>query len=270
MESIFSYTVTVLFGLLVGSFLNVCIFRIPREESIVTPPSHCPRCFTTLSPLDLVPVLAWTFYGRRCRYCGKIISFRYPLIEILNALLFVLAMRAYGPGATLGLVAAFLSALVVITMIDFDFQIIPNSITYPAMVIGLCLHGLVPLVAPGASMAFLGVKLDIVTSLSGMALAGGLLWLISVLSGGGMGMGDAKLAGAIGALFGPKIAIISLFISFFLGAGLGLILIITGLKRRKDYIPFGPYIAVATALVLLAGPEPLVGLYWSLLPRPWV
>lgn len=268
MESIFFYTVTVVFGLLVGSFLNVCIFRIPRGESIVTPPSHCPRCFTTLSPMDLVPVLAWTFYGRRCRYCGNKISFRYPLVEMFNAILFVFAMKVYGPGASLGLVAAFLSALVVITMIDIDFQIIPNSITYPCMVLGLAIHGLVPLVFPGATLGFLGVKLDIVDSVSGLALAGGLLWLICVLSGGGMGMGDAKLAAAIGALFGPKIAIIALFISFFLGAGIGLLLILTGLKRRKDYIPFGPYIAIATAIVLLAGPEPLTVIYWSLIPRP--
>lgn len=275
----FFYSATVIFGLLVGSFLNVCIFRIPRGESIVTPPSHCPRCFATLSPIDLVPILAWIFYGRRCKYCGKKISIRYPLIETLNAILFVLVMRAYildiSPNSVASfpsalLVAAFLAALVVVTMIDIDFQIIPNSITYPFMVLGLAIHGIVPRVLPGAFLGFIGVKLDIMTSVAGLALAGGLLWLISVLSGGGMGMGDAKLAAAIGAVFGPKIAIISLFISFFLGAVIGLLLILTGLKRRKDYIPFGPYIAIATAIVLLAGPEPLAGFYWSLVPRPWM
>ncbi|PKK91760.1 MAG: prepilin peptidase [Candidatus Wallbacteria bacterium HGW-Wallbacteria-1] len=265
METFFLF-VTIAVGLLVGSFLNVCIFRVPRGESVVTPSSHCPKCFATLTPLDLVPVLTWVLAGRRCRYCGFKVSSRYPFIEMLTGSLFGLSYLVFGPGLELVIACAICAVLVVVTMIDIDFQIIPNTITFTWIIIALLLHLFLSWLFPGLSLTRLGIVADPVTSFAGIAAGGGLLWLIAVLSRGGMGMGDVKLAAALGASFGPKIVLITLFISFFLGAGVGMLLILVGLKRRKDYIPFGPYIALAAVIVILVGPDAIAQFYWKVVP----
>lgn len=261
----FFLLISIIVGLLTGSFLNVCIFRIPRDESVVFPSSHCPGCFTTLNALDLIPLLAWFFYGRRCRYCGKLISFRYPAMEIITAILFAAAFMKYGIGLSFFVVLILMGYFIVVTMIDYDFQVIPDSINWPFFFVGLIIHGLVGYFSPGMTFDNINIVFSLKTSILGALTGGGLLWLIAVLSNGGMGMGDVKFALAIGSFLGPLVTLQILFISFFLGAFFGVFFILLKIKKRKDYIPFGPYIAAAAVIVLLVGAENMSKLYWYLM-----
>ncbi|MFQ3574339.1 MAG: prepilin peptidase, partial [Thermodesulfovibrionales bacterium] len=134
---VFEIVGVVIIGLVVGSFLNVCIYRIPRGKDIVSPPSACPNCETKIRPYDNIPVLSYIILRGRCRYCNNSISFKYPLIEILNALLYYLCYQSFGLGFHLLIIFAFVSSMIVITFIDLEFQIIPDAITLPGIIIGL-------------------------------------------------------------------------------------------------------------------------------------
>jgi leader peptidase (prepilin peptidase)/N-methyltransferase len=209
--------------------------------------------------------LAWLFYGRRCRYCGKKISFRYPAMEIATAVLFALAFLKYNIGISFFIVLLLMGYFIVVTMIDYDFQVIPDSINWPFFFVGLIIHGLLGYFAPGLVFENINVVFSLKTSLFGALAGGGLLWLIAVLSNGGMGMGDVKFALAIGSFLGPVVTLQVLFISFFLGAFFGIFFILLRIKKRKDYIPFGPYIAAAAVIVILAGSQNISKLYWYLM-----
>lgn len=227
-------------GLLVGSFLNVCIYRIPKGESIAYPSSHCPRCSHSLGPSELIPVGSWVFQRGRCRACGEGISFRYPLVELITALLFLglsVILRSEPP---VKVISAFTMAaiLVVVSFIDLDTKRIPNVITYPAAVFFLAISSL-----PG------GMGLQ--SSILGLAIGGGVLLLVVLLSKGGMGMGDAKLTAVIGAAFGWPIALYSIFLGSLLGSVIGLILLALRRIERKQPIPFGPFLAVGSCLAWL-------------------
>lgn len=246
------------FGLLIGSFLNVCIYRLPRGESIIAPSSRCPRCATRLAAVDLVPVLSHLTLGGRCRYCGTPVSFRYSAVELLTGLTLACAFLRFGPTPAFLAAATLLAGLLVETFVDLDCQIIPDEISVGGTALGLVIAALVSLY-PGYAETGLAVGLP--DALAGAFAGFFLLQAISFLSRGGMGGGDVKLAAMLGAFLGLKGGLLALLLASVIGGVTGLFFIATGLRSRKDLVPFGPYIALGAALVLFAGPDALVARY---------
>ncbi len=236
-----------LFGLVVGSFLNVCIYRIPRGESIAFPGSHCTGCGTPLRPRDLIPVASYLSLGGRCRHCKRAISPRYPLVELTTAGLIVLQGWRRESFVSFFLYAALTAVLIVVTMIDFDHQIIPDGLVLVIAALGLVrlMTVLLPQRGPAA----------LLDSAVGFLLGGGLFFLIAAVSRGGMGGGDVKLAAALGLWFGWKQQLLLMFMAFVLGALVSAALLATRVKGRKEGIPFGPFLAVSAYLVSLFGDE---------------
>ncbi|NMA14812.1 MAG: prepilin peptidase [Clostridia bacterium] len=236
-----------LFGLLVGSFLNVCIYRIPRGESIVWPPSHCALCGVKLKPIDLVPLAGFLLLRGRCRYCQGKISGRYPLVELLTGALFALIFHMYGGQPALVTLLFLTALLLVISFIDIDYYRIPNS---------LIIFGFVGGIVFQIFASFVPVK----DAFLGLFVGGGLLFLIALCSRGGMGGGDIKLAALIGFFLGWRMILMVLFGAAFFASLVGLMLIAGKRKTRKDPIPFGPFLGIGAFLALVWG-EQLMGLY---------
>ena len=238
--------VSFVLGAVIGSFLNVCIWRIPEEKSIVFPSSHCPKCGTSIRPYDNIPILSWLALRGRCRDCGEAISPRYPLVELLTGLLSLALGWLYGP--SLPYLAAFLfaAALVVITFIDLDHQIIPDVISLPGIPVFLLL-----------AVFVMGVGFW--DSLLGVLVGGGFLYLIAVgyellTKREGMGGGDIKLLAMIGAFLGWQSLFFVVFMSSILGALVGVVLIALKGKDMKYAVPFGPFLSIAAVLYLFVGP----------------
>jgi leader peptidase (prepilin peptidase) / N-methyltransferase len=234
-----------LFGATVGSFLNVCIYRLPRNESIVFPASRCPGCGVKIAPYDNIPILSWTILRGRCRSCGGCISPQYPLVELLNGLLTLLLFLRFGP--TLQFLAMFLfsSALVAITFIDLEHQIIPDVISLPGIVIGFLLSFFLP--ASGW-----------LSSLIGILVGGGSLLLVAygyqLLTGKeGMGGGDIKLLAMMGAFCGWKAVPFIIFVSSLTGSVIGVTIMILTRKDSKLAIPFGPFLALGALVYIFFG-----------------
>jgi leader peptidase (prepilin peptidase)/N-methyltransferase len=235
------------FGAMIGSFLNVCIWRIPEEKSIVFPASHCPKCGRSIRPFDNIPVLSWLILRGRCRDCGKPISPRYPLVEMLTALLSLVLFWKYG--LSLQYLAAFLfaAALVVITFIDFDHQIIPDVISLPGIPVFFLL-------------AVFVMGIGFFDALIGLIIGGGFLYLVAVgyeliAKREGMGGGDIKLLAMIGAFLGWKSLFFVVFMSSILGALVGIVLIMIKGKDMKYAVPFGPFLSIAAVMYLFVGSE---------------
>lgn len=226
------------FGLVVGSFLNVVIYRLPRGESIAWPGSRCTDCGTPLRPPDLVPILSYLLLCGRCRYCGSRISWRYPAVELLTGVLFLAVYLRSGIrlGLVFGLVLA--AASVVVSGIDLGHRRIPNVIV-------------IPLTAVGFASAVLTDRVSLGDSLAGMAVGLVLLGIVAIVSRGGMGMGDVKLLGMIGAWVGWRGVIISLFVGSIAASVVGLLLIATGVMERRHPIPFGPFLSFGGLAVYL-------------------
>ena len=227
-------------GLLFGSFANVLIVRIPAGKSIVTPPSHCPHCGHPLRALDLVPVLSWLFLKGKCRYCQGRISPRYPLIELLTAALFVGVFMRWGLSAFTLAGWVLVIILVSAAFIDLDEGIIPDIITIPGVILGL-------------AVSFFTI--GFLPALWGALAFGGVLFVAAVISQGGMGGGDIKLAAAIGAFCGLPGALITLLLSSLLGTLFGIILIMMGRAGRKTPVKFGPFLAVSAYIAFLFSNE---------------
>jgi leader peptidase (prepilin peptidase)/N-methyltransferase len=262
------YAVIALFGLVVGSFLNVCIVRLPRGGSIVSPPSHCPRCREPIRYADNIPVVSFLLLRGKCRTCGEPISWRYPLVEVMNALFYVWTVHEFGLGGEAGLLMAFCSSLIVITFIDIDHQIIPDVITLPGILIGITAGPffLSPLYEPlpaalGHLVPHSGPWLvGFLNSVIGMLCGGLPLWLLGwawekLRHVEAMGGGDVKLMGMVGSFLGWKGAFLTIFLGAITGsiAGLGLILL-----RRHDpdkVIPFGPFLALGSVVTAFYGPD---------------
>ncbi|HAK88771.1 MAG TPA: prepilin peptidase [Nitrospiraceae bacterium] len=245
-----------IFGLIVGSFLNVCIHRIPRGKSIVSPSSACPACNTPIKPWDNIPVLSYIILRGKCRKCGEGISIHYPTVELLNAALYWSVLNSFGIGWHLPVVLAFASAMVVITFIDLDFQVIPDVITLPGIIIGLISASfLLPdpfsLQPSALSLSIVGFK----NSVTGLLLGGGLFYLIAVLSRGGMGGGDIKMMAMVGAFMGWKAVFLTTFIGSLTGSIVGISLMVFKGKGRKTKIPFGPFLALGSLITLFFGGE---------------
>ncbi|HPG58836.1 MAG TPA: prepilin peptidase [Candidatus Wallbacteria bacterium] len=251
----------VLFGLLVGSFLNVCIYRLAKNESIVYPNSHCPKCWTRLGFLDLFPVVSYVALGGKCRYCARPFSPRYAFVELLTAYVFFAAYMICGFNLKLAVYLYMFSVFIVITFIDFDWQIIPDQITINGTAAGLLLSYICWLRPDSAALTFYTPLND---SIWGVLSGGGILYSISVLSGGGMGGGDVKLAALIGAFLGWKTTLLGLLLACFIGSFFGVSMIILGYKKRKDCVAFGPYIALGTAIVMAYGNQETINLYFKL------
>jgi leader peptidase (prepilin peptidase)/N-methyltransferase len=237
-------------GLLTGSFLNVCIHRIPREESIVFPASKCPSCGKPIRPWDNVPVLSYLILGGKCRSCKTGISIRYPIVEALNAIFYVLIYLRFGAGWHLPVYLAYVSSLIVITYIDLDFQIIPDRISLPWIVIGL-IAGATVLPDPFARAEALGWANSLIGAVSGFVL----FLVIVIASRGGMGMGDVKMMGMVGAVVGWKGVLLTTFSASLVGAMAGGLIIAFKGGGRKTKVPFGPFLALGSLLALFYGQE---------------
>jgi leader peptidase (prepilin peptidase)/N-methyltransferase len=231
-----------LLGIAVGSFLNVCIWRLPREESVIRPGSHCPACSTVLGVRDLIPILSWIFLRGKCRFCGARISHRYPAVELLTGGLFLVTYLYYGPSWEMIAAMLFSAFMVAITFIDLDHQIILDG-----MLVLLAVCGLVLQLVTG-TVGFWSMWL-------GALAGGGLLLVLAIISRGGMGGGDVKFAAALGFWLGWPEILLGLFIGFVSGGLISLLLLVTGLRGRKDFIPFGPFIALGAWITLLYGKQ---------------
>ncbi len=259
MENIFVYSVVVILGLIIGSFLNVVIYRLPKNESIAYPPSHCQQCHKQLSPLELIPLFSYLFLRGRCKGCGVKISPRYPFIETLNALLYVIVFYINGMGLDVDTLFAFglVSLLIVVTFIDLDHLLIPNKIT--ASILALVVsQSVIQLLLNQSSLS------DLLDRIYGLLLGGGLFLLIAIVTNGAMGGGDIKLMGALGYYFGFVHTLGLIFFSFIIGGTLSIILVVFKVKSRKDMIPFGPFICLAAICMMVLG-ENVINWYANLI-----
>ena len=246
-----------LFGLAIGSFLNVLVHRLPRGESIVTPPSHCPSCGTPVRPLDNVPVLSWLILRGRCRVCRAPISVRYLVLELVNGALWVfVALRAREWAELAG--GAFLcSACLALLAIDAEFQILPDRITLSGLLVGLLL-------------SFFSTTRSPLSALGGAVLGAGGLFLVAFLyeriaGHEGMGLGDVKMLGMIGAFLGPAGVIVTVLLSSVAGSLVGLLLIAAKRGDRKMRLPFGVFLALGAIAAFFFGDD-LMGRYRALWP----
>ncbi len=233
---------SILFGAIVGSFLNVCIIRLPKEESIITPGSHCPHCNKPIAFYDNIPILSYFLLRGKCRHCGKPISLQYPLVEGITALSSFLLFMKYGPSLTYLLYFAFFSALIVITGIDLYHQIIPDVISIPGIGVGLL-------------SALLFLPITFLNSLFGILLGGGSLFLVATLyqwlfKREGMGGGDVKLLAMIGAFLGWKAVILTIILGSLVGSVIGIVIILLKGKDFKYAIPFGPFLSLGAVISL--------------------
>ncbi len=231
-------------GLIIGSFMNVCIYRIPRKLSVIKPLSFCPKCRNTIKPWHNIPIFSYIFLGGKCSYCGEKINLRYPIVEGINGILYILAYIYFGFDIVLPFVLFFISSLIVISFIDLDFQIIPDIIS-----ISLILAGLLLSVLPHSTYNLVA---DFKESFLGILVGGGSLLIIALLSKGGMGGGDIKLNAGIGAFLGWQNALLTIFIGSFVGAIVGLIIL---KKTGNRKIPFGPFLSIGSIVSLFWGRE---------------
>lgn len=240
------YILLLLLGLIFGSFFNVLIYRLPRQESVVWPGSRCPHCRHPLSVSDNLPLVSFLLLRGSCRYCQAPISYQYPLVEGMTSLATVLIGWTFGLSWAFFQAWLFLSALLVVSVIDLSHQIIPNVITYPGIVIGFVLSWLTG--APGWY-----------SSLIGLLLGGGLLWLVAqgyelLARKEGMGGGDIKLLAMIGAFLGWPGVLVTLLSGSLIGTLVGLGLILIWKKDRTYAIPFGPFLSLGAVIYLFFGP----------------
>lgn len=234
-----------LFGAALGSFLNVCIWRLPRGESIIYPASHCPACGASIRARDNIPVVSYLLLRGRCHSCHARISLRYPAVELLTGITATFLLDHFGLSPTLAVYGLFAGALIVITFIDIDHQIIPDVISLPGVVLGIVFSAM-------------GYGVPVVDSVIGAALGGGLLYLVAVgyhvwTGREGMGGGDIKLLAMIGAFLGWRGVLVALILGSFSGALIGVALILARGADSRLPIPFGPFLALGAVCALFFG-----------------
>ncbi len=244
------------FGICIGSFLNVCIFRLPESKSIVRPGSMCPNCSTPIRFYDNIPILSYIALRGKCRYCKAAISFRYPVVEFISGLFAVGIFLKYGIGLEAVIYYTFTAALLVITFIDVDHQIIPDVITLPGIPLFFAASFALP-------------KITLVESILGILIGGGSLFLVAWLyhlltRKEGMGGGDIKLLAMMGAVIGWKGAFFTIFVASAIGTVAGLLIILKTRKTMKLAVPFGPFLAIGGIAYILFGPQ-LIAWYFNLL-----
>lgn len=236
------HIVSIIFGAIVGSFLNVCIFRLPNKESIIWPGSHCPHCKKPIRFYDNIPIISYLLLRGKCRQCHGSISFQYPLVEGITALSSLLLIMKFGLSLSYLIYFLFVAALIVITVIDLYHQIIPDVISLPGIGAGL--------------LASLTVsQITFTNSLLGILLGGGSLFLIATVyqwlfKREGMGGGDVKLLAMIGAFLGWKAVILTIFLGSLIASVIGIILMVSKGKDFKYAIPFGPFLSLGAVIAL--------------------
>jgi leader peptidase (prepilin peptidase)/N-methyltransferase len=248
----FALAAAAAFGAIVGSFLNVCIYRLPLGKSIVWPASACPHCARELSWYENIPVVSYLALRARCRTCGGRISARYPFVEALTAAMFALAWWYYGPGPLLASRLVFGCALIVLFAIDLEHQLLPNAITLPGIIVGFLFSVFTD---PGWA-----------ASLIGILAGGGVLWLIAetyyrIRHEEGLGMGDVKMLAMVGAFLGWQLTLLTLMLASLSGTIIGLLLIVTKRGGMKYALPFGTFLALGAAAAATVGPAVL---HWYL------
>lgn len=275
---IFAYLFAFIFGAAVGSFLNVVIHRVPNEQSIVFPNSACPKCKTPIKAYDNIPILSWLILRGKCRSCRAPIAVRYPAVELLTALLFVLVYWQTGVTPLLPVYLVFVAAMVALIFIDAEHMILPNVITYPLLIGALAVRIIFPIVFAGDYFSdmsywpatYLAGKpawlVSLFSAVVGALIGGGSLWLVGEIwkrlrGVDAMGLGDVKMMLAVGALIGWRLAALTIFLGAFSGAVIGMFII----ARQKDktlqtQIPFGIFLGIGSILSLLFG-EDLIAWY---------
>jgi leader peptidase (prepilin peptidase)/N-methyltransferase len=244
------------FGICIGSFLNVCIYRLPESKSIVHPRSMCPRCGTLIASYDNIPILSYMVLRGKCRYCGARISFRYPLIEFISGIFPVGVFMKYGLSVEALIYYTFIATLLVITFIDIDHQIIPDVISLPGIPIFFA-----------ASFALPDITL--VESILGVLIGGGSLWIVAQLyyvltRKEGMGGGDIKLLAMMGAIIGWKGVLFTIFVASAIGTVVGILVMLKTRTSMKLKVPFGPFLAIGAIAYIFLGPQ-LMAWYFNLL-----
>jgi len=252
------YALVVVFGLFIGSFLNVCIYRIPRDLSIVWPGSKCPKCETPIKAYDNIPVISWLVLGGKCRKCGARISARYPVVEALTAVFALSFFVKFGLTPEFFIYYALACALIVVTYIDLDFQIIPDRISLGGIIVGLVCVNWLPVTYKDAII--------------GMFLGGGML--LAVIYGYyfitkkmGMGIGDVKLLAMIGVFIGWQGVLFTIFTASLIGSVIGVTWVLINRKDMKAAIPFGPFISIGALIYILWG-TPVISWYFGFLRFP--
>ena len=250
MVTVFAFLV----GTAVGSFLNVCIYRLPKEESIVAPRSRCPACQSPIHALDNIPLISFALLRGRCRACGASIPWRYPLVEALTGILFALTVVRFGVTLQAAFLLTFLAGLIVISFIDLDHQIIPNVITLPGIPLGLL-------------TGFLFRDPPLLDRLIGTLAGAGFLYLVLFYGGvlygqEAMGEGDLNLIAMVGAFLGWKAVIVTILVGCLVGSVLGLSLIALRRLGRRQHIPFGPFLSLGAVVALFWG-DRLIAWYLS-------
>ena len=244
-----------LFGSAIGSFLNVCIDRLPTGRSLLYPPSHCETCQHPLSPKDLIPVFSYLWLRRHCRYCRASIPWRLFWVELGSGLLLAFIYGRYGLSADFAITASYCYLFIVLMVIDLEHKLILNKIVYPAMVVALIISilpqsriiflpqpGIIPLLWPEAVNGIIGGGIGFV-----------FLLIPALIYRGGMGWGDVKMAGLIGLVFGFPLVFVALVMGLILGGLVAGILLLFKIKGRKEPIPFGPFLSLTTMVTLLWG-----------------
>jgi leader peptidase (prepilin peptidase)/N-methyltransferase len=256
MTEVFYAIMFFVLGTLIGSFLNVCAYRIPKKESVAYPASHCTSCGTPIKPYDNIPLLSYAILRGKCRQCGERISLRYPLIEAVVGALWMCAYLCFGLSNRLGVALFFLTVITVLSVIDIDTKTIPNKILIPSIVVGMAV----------ASLYVVNINLVPIFqgyngfwAFMGMFAGGGTLLSIAMLGSmmfkkEAMGMGDVKLAAFVGLFLGGYV-ILALFLGFLIGSIISVALIFTKKVGRKDLIPFGPYVGAGAIVTLFFGPQ---------------
>jgi leader peptidase (prepilin peptidase)/N-methyltransferase len=245
MTAWYPIAVSAVFGALIGSFLNVCIYRLPKGRSIVRPGSACGSCGHLLAWFENIPVVSYLVLRGRCRACRSAISLRYPFVELLTAFMFAGAWWFYGPSVLLISRLMFGCALIVLFAIDLEHHLLPNAITVPGIIIGFAFS----VITPTGWMA----------SLLGIIVGGGVLWAIAegyylLRHEEGLGMGDVKMLAMIGAFVGWKLTLVTLMMASFAGSVVGLLLIVSRRGGLKYALPFGTFLALGAALAAIIGP----------------
>jgi leader peptidase (prepilin peptidase) / N-methyltransferase len=266
----------VLIGLAIGSFLNVCISRIPLEESVIKPRSRCPQCKKLIGSLDNIPILSYVLLGGRCRNCKKKISIRYPLIEALTALVATLLYLKFDLGIEWVVYFLFCAALIALAFIDADHRILPDVITLNGLWIGIAISFFLwipgPLIArllQGIGVSSPGPRLiSIVSSLIGAAVGGGLLWGVReayfrVRGVEGMGFGDVKMMAMVGAFIGTALTLFTILVGSVLGSVIGIAVMRFAGKDRNYELPFGTFLSLGAILAVLYGDD-LIRLYLNM------
>ena len=241
---------SIVFGFILGSFLNVCIYRIPLKKSIIKPSSFCPACGTTIKFYDNIPVASWLILKGRCRNCSSYISVRYPIVEIIAGIISLALFLRYGPTMSYFLYLTFILSLIVISFIDFDHMIIPDLISIPGIIIGFAASFLLP-------------DLKWAESLIGIIAGGGILFITAFmfekLTGKeGMGGGDIKLLAMIGAWMGWKLLPVTILIAALTASIYGGLFILLSKKDSQTRIPFGPFLSYAAIVSFFFGNDIMI------------